>query len=114
MLVFSGGVVRDGDAYYMMAFLTISLINKPVYMWGGYSYSSDHVTRDMLGFNSDGDYFDLYSLLAGAPYLDSSENVKGNNDLKMISNSAKNNLGTDIFHYVHLYRLFNTMDSFGD
>jgi len=47
-------------------------------MWGGLSYSKDHASRDMVGFEpATGTVTDLFSLYATAPFEDVSSNVGG-------------------------------------
>lgn len=64
-----GGVQRNGNNYFFIAILTVDVNQKNFVMWGGYSFSSDHSGRDMIGYESvNGNFYDLYSLYASAPF----------------------------------------------
>jgi len=67
--IFEGAVSRTDLPHYFTAILTISNTNTPFHMWGGYSYSSGHAARDMVGYESNtGSFYDMFSLYASAPF----------------------------------------------
>jgi hypothetical protein len=49
-LTFEGGVIRDSFPTFFVAILTIDVTYTNFSMWGGYSFSSDHACRDMIGY----------------------------------------------------------------
>jgi hypothetical protein len=87
-------------------------------MWGGYSYSTGHAARDMFGYESNtGNFYDLYSLYAGAPFDDTASNINGEKNVVRIGNSLNSSVWdavTNPYHFIQVYRLFTTSDSNGD
>ena len=48
--IFEGAVIRDLTEHFFTAILTTTNDNVKFQMWGGYSYSSGHAARDMMGY----------------------------------------------------------------
>eukprot|EP00919_Chromeraceae_sp_WS-2016_P052420 GHVR01124445.1.p1 GENE.GHVR01124445.1~~GHVR01124445.1.p1 ORF type:complete len:107 (-),score=3.30 GHVR01124445.1:690-1010(-) len=81
-------------------------------MWGGISFSQNHVTRDMIGYETTSDkIYDLYSLYAAAPYEDTATNIQGTDDSILLSSSS---FQRNTFHFTEFYRLYDTGDKVGD
>jgi hypothetical protein len=85
-------------------------------MWGGYSYSSGHAARDMVGYETTtADFYDMYSLYAAAPFEDIADNVRGKKNVVRISNSgSESSISQTPYHFIQFYRLFDTADINGD
>lgn len=124
-LIFYGGVVRAGQDVMFISFLSFlssiaaqngtnvdssSVLN----IWGGLSFSTSHAGRDMVGFSSGLGYtYDLHSLLASAPYNDTSININGTDDFTQAFTS--NEIQKMTFFYAGGgYRLYTTPDFWGD
>lgn len=81
-------------------------------MWGGFSYSSSHINRDMVTFHYDSTGIgvkDTFSLLGMAPYEDTSSNVEGANNIEVIS--SEQSVGYSV---ILIKRPYDTHDKNGD
>ncbi len=57
----------------------------------------------------------MYSLYAKTPFLDTSGNINGVNNLILSSSSAKPGKNNDAdFHFIQFYRPYDTYDVNGD
>lgn len=84
-MIFYGGVYRFQTQLMVIGFVSISLTKTYFGAWHGLSYSEDHAFRDMMALiPHSGTLYDLKSLLAGAPYDDTSTNVGGTNDYTLL------------------------------
>jgi len=76
--------------------------------WQGISFSKSHAFRDMMAFiPHTGTLYDMFSLLASAPYDDTSSNINGLNDWVLIESSGqitKNNISW--YYYTIFYRYY--------
>jgi hypothetical protein len=74
--LFTGGIsYYDNGVYFIGLLITNNYTTSPVNMWGGFSYSSSHVNRDMTTFHYSSNGIivnDTFSLLGIAPFDDTS------------------------------------------
>jgi hypothetical protein len=76
--LFYGGVYRFGTQLMMFGVIAVSNSGTSFAGWTGISFSKNHAFRDMVGLvHHTGTITDLKSLIAGAPYADTSTNIGG-------------------------------------
>lgn len=113
-----GGVVRESSAIYIIALISYNNQNNfgnNFLMWAGVSFSKDKAGRDMVGiYPYSGDFDDLYSLYASAPFLDTSTNINGTEDYILLSSSGATLYKTSSIYFTQIYRKYDTGDSNGD
>lgn len=111
--LFYSGYLRFSERIMIFSVVSFSLNNMTFAGWTGISFSSSHAFRDMMGFIlNDGTLYDLYSLIASAPFDDTSSNIGGINDYTLMDSSGKNDLGAiNNFYYNQFYRLYETQST---
>ena len=108
--LFYSGYLRFSERIMVFSVVSFTLNNNTFAGWTGISFSSSHAFRDMMGFIlHDGTIYDLYSLIASAPFDDTSSNIGGANDYTLMDSTGKNTLGQiNYFYYNQFYRLYET------
>ncbi len=115
-LLFYGGVWRFSKKIIIFGSAIYSLSGTKFAGWSGITYSSSHAFRDMMAYlPHTGTIYDLYSVMADAPYSDTSTNIGGTNDFTLlISSGFKDRSKINSFYFTQFYRLYDTGDRLGD
>ena len=113
-LIFYGGFYRISTPVMIYSLVTYSFDQTTTFgAWQGISFSKSHAFRDMMAvILNTGELIDLYSLIASAPYDDTSTNINGVNDWVLIKSSgqiAKNNISWA--YLSSFYRYYETSSS---
>jgi hypothetical protein len=114
-LLFYGGVIRFSTQIMIFGFVNLAIDGTSFGSWQGLSFSQSHAFRDMVGFlPHSGTIYDLFSLVADAPYDDTSTNVGGINDYTLMQSTGSDQQSAiKAYYYTQFYRYFETT-SLGD
>ena len=78
-------------------------------MWGCLSFSRSHASRDMICYSdAESSLYDMFSLYYTSPFLDTSKNINGTQDVSLLSVSSSPVAA--YFHFVSGFRPFDTND----